>query len=253
MCCNRGNAVVEEQGDTFRDTVALTVRGDGVDIPQFVVIQTSKTASKASKRRCGKNETPVRGMTVDIMCKYIDHLAAYVEEPSLLLLDRLSSHTSSRVLRYIRSKKTRSGENLLIPILLPPKTSFLISPLDMGAIAAFKSHLYDYERDTLHQKKLAMELAWRDVSNESLKNICLNCGIVGEEDIESIRGRFMKEVVGEVPENLEEIQDFYDAWKSGAIEVEGATRGRGVTTERPQQLDEGYLDGVQWTYYGGIK
>ena len=253
MCSIRGNAVVEEKGDTFRDTVAMTVRGDGVDIPQFVVIQTSKAASRASKRRCGKNETPVRGMTIDIMFNYIDHLAAYVEEPSLLLLDRLSSHTSSRVLRFIRSKKTSSGESLLIPILLPPKTSFLISPLDMGAIAAFKSHLYKYERETLDQKKLAMELAWRDVSNESLKNICLHCGIVGEENIESIRGRFMKEVVGEIPENFEEIRDFYDAWKSGAIDVQGATRGRGVTTECPQQLDEGHLDGVKWTYYGGKK
>lgn len=229
------------------------MRGDGVDIPQFVIIHTSKTASKASKRRCGKNETSVRGMTIDIMFNYIDHLAEYVKEPSLLLLDRLSSHTSSRVLRYIRSKKTSTGANLLIPLLLPPKTAFLISPLDMGAIAAFKSHLYDYERDSLDMKKLAMEQAWIDVSNESLKNICLNCGIVGEEDIESIRGRFMKEVVGEIPEHLEEILDFYDAWKSGAIEVEGATRGRRVTTERPQQLPAAHLDGVKWTYYGGKK
>lgn len=192
-------------------------------------------------------------MTIDLMFNYIDHLVEYVVEPSLLLLDRLSSHTSSRVLRYIRSKKTSTGDSLLIPFLLPPKTAFLISPLDMGAIAAFKSHLYDYERDTLDQKKLAMEQAWRDVSNQSLKNICLNCGIVGEESIDSIRDRFMKEVVGEVPEHLEEILDFYDAWKSGAIEVEGATRGRGVTIERPQQLLKGYLDGVKWTYYGGNK
>jgi hypothetical protein len=190
-------------------------------------------------------------MTIDLMFNYIDHLAEYVEEPSLLLLDRLSSHTSSRVLRYIRSKKTSTGDSLLIPLLLPPKTAFLVSPLDMGAIAAFKSHLYDYERNTLDEKKLAMEQAWREVSNESLKNIWLNCGIVGEEDLETIRGRFMKEVVGEVPEHLEEILDFYDAWKSGTIEVEGAHRGRGVTTERPQQLHEGYLDGVKWTYYGG--
>jgi hypothetical protein len=29
--------VVEEKGDTFRDTVALTVRGDGIDIPPYVI------------------------------------------------------------------------------------------------------------------------------------------------------------------------------------------------------------------------
>jgi hypothetical protein len=226
------------------------VRGDGIDIPQFVIIHTSKMASKASKRRCAKDDIPVRGMTNDIMLEYIDHLAKYVKEPSLLIMDRLSSHKSSTVLSHIRFKKTTDGESLLIPFLLPAKTAFLISPLDMGAIAAFKSHLYKYERGTLHEKKVAMELAWRDVSNESLAKICHNCGIIGEESIETIRQRFLKEVVGEVPEKLGEMLDYYDAWKAGAIDVEGANRGRGVTTERPQQLAAGHLDGVQWVYYG---
>ena len=50
---------MEETGDTFRDTVALTVRGDGVDIPPYFIVHTYKNASYGSGRRCGATEVPV--------------------------------------------------------------------------------------------------------------------------------------------------------------------------------------------------
>lgn len=190
-------------------------------------------------------------MTNARMKEYIDHLADYVQEPSLLIMDRLSSHKAGEVIRHISSKKTATGEQLLYPILLPPKTAFLISPLDMGAISAFKSHFYQLDRSSIERKRKAVVQAWAAVSNDTLKNICINCGIVGEETLQSLRTRFMKQVVGVVPEKLEELLDFYDAWKSGLIEVEGATRGRGVTLEIPQQLSEDDLDGNYWRNYGG--
>ena len=186
------------------------------------------------------------------MMEYVDHIANYVEQPSLLIMDRLSSHTSGEVIRYICSKRTSNGDQLLYPILLPAKTAFLISPLDMGAIGAFKSHYYRLDRSTIELKKRAMVQAWEAVSNVTLENICRNCGIVGEESLQPLRSRFIKEVVGIVPEKLEELLEYYDAWKSGLIEVEGASRGRGVTLEIPQQLSEADLDGQYWTNYGGI-
>lgn len=67
--------MVEETGDSFRDTVALTVRGDGVDIPPFIIKHTYKNASKASGRRCNKDDKPVKGMNIPRMKQYIDHLA----------------------------------------------------------------------------------------------------------------------------------------------------------------------------------
>lgn len=227
------------------------MRGDGVDIPPFFTLHTYKNASKASGRRCERGETPVKGMTNARMKEYIDHLADYVQEPSLLIMDRLSSHKAGEVIRHISSKKTATGEQLLYPILLPPKTAFLISPLDMGAISAFKSHFYQLDRSSIERKRKAVVQAWAAVSNDTLKNICINCGIVGEETLQSLRTRFMKQVVGVVPEKLEELLDFYDAWKSGLIEVEGATRGRGVTLEIPQQPSEDDLDGNYWRNYGG--
>ena len=243
---------MKETGDSFRDTVTLTVRGDGLDIPPHFILHTYRNASKSSGRRCGKGETPIKGMNNARMMEYIDHIANYVQEPSLLIMDRLSSHKSGEVIRYICSKKTNNGDQLLYPILLPAKTAFLISPLDMGAIGAFKSHYYRFDRTTIDLKKRAMVQAWAAVSNETLKNICRNCGIIGEESLQSLRSRFMKDVVGIVPEELEEVWDYYDAWKSGLIEVEGASRGRGVTLEIPQQLPEADLDGQYWIKYGGV-
>lgn len=245
--------MVEEKGDSFRDTVALTLRGDGVDIPPFFIRHTYKNASKASGRRCGPDEVPVKGMTISIMKEYIAHIAQYVIEPSLLVMDRLSSHTSREVLKEIRSKQTKDGAQLLIPILLSAKVSFLISPLDMGAIAAFKSYYRAEDRSTLPLKEKAVGAAWKQVSNESLAKICVNCGVVGEEPLESLRERFMDQVVNLVPEEYEPIVGFYDGWRSGAFEVEGAHRGRGVTTEKPQQLEEGHLSGKYWTQFGWPK
>src|SRR3546814_14671880 len=45
----RSNAVLVESGDVFRDTVALTVRGDGVDIPPYTIMHTYRSASLASE------------------------------------------------------------------------------------------------------------------------------------------------------------------------------------------------------------
>ena len=143
---------MEEKGDSFRDTLALTVRGDGLDIPPYIIVHTYKTASKASGRRCRADEEPVRGMNVPRMIDYIDHIALYVQETSLLIMDKLSSHTSGQVRKHILKKKTPSGEQMFIPIFLPAKIAFLISPLDMGAISSFKSHYHKLDRATVTLK-----------------------------------------------------------------------------------------------------
>ena len=184
------------------------------------------------------------------MIDYIDHISQFVQEPSLLLMDRLSSHTAARVRSHIEGKLLLNGERMLIPFYLPAKTAFLISPLDMGAIAAFKSRYYGLDRSTIDTKLRAVHTAWDAVSNDALRNICRNCGIVGEETIESLSHRLEKEVVSSVPSALEEQANFFDAWKSGAIEVEGASLGRGVILKIPDQLPEGHLDGIYWTKFG---
>lgn len=242
--------MVKETGDRFRDTVALTIRGDGVDVPPFFIAHTYKNASRASGKRCERDEEPAKGMNIPLMKLYIDHISQYVTKTSLLVMDRLSSHTSAQIRRYIESKTLPSGERMFYILLLPAKTAFLISPLDMGAIGAFKAHYHRLDRSTLHRKRIAVKEAWDQVSNETLRNICRNCGVIGEESIDSLRERFLKEVGALIPQQAAQHLDYYDAWSSGHIQVEGANLARGVTWEQPLQLQEGYLDGRRWSNFG---
>lgn len=246
----RNNPVVRETADRFRDTLALTIRGDGVDIPPFFIAHTYKNASIASGRRCKRDEEPVKGMNIPRMMQYIDHISGYVEKTSLLVMDRLSSHTSARIRRYTEAKTLPNGERMFYILLLPAKTAFLISPLDMGAIGAFKAHYHRLDRSTLQLKRNAVQDAWDQVSNDTLVNICRNCGVIGEESIESLRQRFLKEVKGLIPEQVQQHLDFYDSWSSGVLQVEGANLGRGVALEQPLQLPEGHLDGRRWSNFG---
>jgi len=246
----RNNAVVEEKGDTFRDTVALSVRGDGVDIPPYIIVHTYRTASYRSGRRCAQGEEPVKGMNKARMKLYLQHISQYVHKTSLLCMDRLSSHTSREVREYVESFKLPDGQRKFIPIYLAPKTAFLISPLDMGANAAFKAYYHRLDRSTIDLKIRAVQQAWDQVSNESLLNICSNCGVIGEDSLPSIRERFMREVVNSVPAEIAEHVEYYESWAGGQIEVEGCTRARGVNIQTPSQLSESFMDGVYWNNFG---
>jgi hypothetical protein len=243
--------VVQEQGDRFRDTLVLTVRGDGVDIPPFFIRGEYGNASTASGRRPAPGAKPVRGMNIPLMQSYIDHIDGYVEEQSLLLMDRLSSHTSKKVLNYLSTKKTTGGEAKFLPILLEPKTAFLVSPLDMGAIAAFKRRYYRFDRSTLQLKENAAYHAWDQVSNDSLRNIALNCGIVGTESLSSIRRRMEKEVKGGVPDKHHISYQWYESWRTGAVAIAGVPPPRGDPLDVPQQIPAAALDGSYWVTYGG--
>ena len=120
----------------------------------------------------------------------------------------------------------------------------------MGAIAAFKEKFYGLDRSTIDLKRRAIVQAWRDVSNDSLKNIWKNCGLIGKEPIASFRTRFMKEVKGVLPEEYENLIDFYEGWKNGAFDVQGATLGGGIALDTPEQITQAHLDGDSWTNYG---
>jgi hypothetical protein len=242
---------VGEEGDLFRDTVALTVGADGSSFPPYFITHTYKSAARDTGRRCEQDLLPVKGMNVDRMKEYIDFISQYIHEPSLLVMDQLSSHCALAGTNYIQSKLTANGQQLLFPILLPPKTAFLISPLDMGVISAFKAHFKKLDRTTLNTKKKAVNRALSKVTGESIVNIWQNCGIIGEESLETIRSRFMKEVGGLVPEGLEDYLEFFDMWESRVINVEGVHRGRGEILQTPQFLPDTQPTGRRWTNYGG--
>jgi len=223
---------------------------DGVDIPPFLIKGQVGNASKASGRRPKPGEKPVKGMNKDLMKKYADHISQYVTEPSLLLLDRASCHTSKEVREYFEDFLTQDGQALFKTILLPAKTAFLVSALDNGVIGAFKQHFYRYDRSTFPLKKSAVKLAWDAVSNESISNICRNCGLAGDESLQAIRERFERDVHGMVPEKLQSSLELYEQWIGGTVSVPGANLQRGVELTRPSQLDDGTMYGLKWIQWG---
>jgi hypothetical protein len=249
---HRGNAVVLDTGDRYRDTLVVTVRGDGVDIPPFFVKGEYVNASIACGRRPRVGQSPSKGMTVARMTNYIDHLSEYVSKSSLVIMDRLSSHTSKKVLRYFESKRTADGRQKFIPFLLNPKTAFLISPLDNSAIGDFKRKFYKYDRSTLKLKEAAAYHAWNQVSNRALRGYIADCGIVGNEDTSSILLRFMKKVKGGIPEKNLDVWAFYEGWRSGAYLVEGVPPPRASPLLLPEQLSNDELDGSYWRTYGSM-
>ena len=66
----------------------------------------------------------------------------------LLIWDRLSAHKSRAVIDYIESILLPDGQQALKVKLLPAKSAFLLSPLDMGLFGAFKKYYYKFDRST---------------------------------------------------------------------------------------------------------
>jgi hypothetical protein len=245
----RSNAVVVNDSDCYRDTMMAAVRGDGVDFPLFFIQSQYGNASRASGRRPPPNTKPIKGMTEAEMYKWIDMMSNYVQEPSLLLLDRLSVHKSKRVIEYIESWKLSDGRQMFKVKLLKPKTSFLISPLDMGLFGAFKKYLYQLDRSSYGLKVRAARAAWRAVSNQAVINSFRHCGIVCSDSLDTLRGRYMKQVRSDIPEEFKEVWDFYDGWRSGAFDIEGCISPHSDPLASPSQLDESALDGFYWNHY----
>lgn len=229
------------------------MRGDGKDIPAFFILGQYANASYASGRRPDPGVSPVSGMNLEMMKAYVDHLNMYVEKPSLLLLDKLSSHTSKKTLRYIESFQTINGRQKFVVKYFPTKTPFLVSPLDNSLNALFKKNFYRYDRSTLEKKEKSAYLAWREVSNENIRSYFDKCGLVGKRSLKTLEEEFMKDVRGSIPEKNQSSWEFYEAWKSQAIEVEGVLRSKGSPLEIPTQLPEGELDGRYWVKYQGVK
>ena len=224
-----------------------------MDIPPFFIKGEYVTASYATGRRPELGATPVHGMNTDLMISYADHISQYVEEPSILLMDRLSSHTSKKARSYIESLKTKDGRQKFFVMYFPTKAPFLISPLDTGALTLFKKNYYRYDRSTLKKKKRAAYLAWREVTNDNLVSFFKNCGLVGKKRITTLIQQFMTEVRGAIPAKHMPSWDYYDAWKCHAIEVERVFRPRGSPLDIPLQIPEAELDGNYWVNYQGVR
>jgi hypothetical protein len=246
--------VVEQKGDTYRDSMAATLVADGSYLPPFYIQSQVGNASKASGRRPKPGEKAVKGMTVPNMVKYLDHVAAHVDRHCVLLWDRLSAHTSKKVRDYAHSLKCSDGITQKFEILiLPSKASFLISPLDMGFFSMWKQRYYKYDRSTYPFKLMAAQHVWKSMQSEKIVALFDNCGITSKETPKRLRERITALVRSGIPDELEEVWEFYQGWLAGAFDVEGATRPRAPPTEPLIIPLDSDLDGAHWVKRGPHK
>ncbi len=230
--------------------MALTVRGDGVQMKAFYIKHLYGNASKASGRRPKPGEKIEKGMTKNQMKKYIDELVLQLEHPSLLIFDLLSSHKSKEVRQYGESKRLKNGDQALYFRFLKPKTAFAVSPLDNGYIPTFKTEYYKMDRSSTSLKFQAATKCYYGISQEVGQRIIDNCGYTSKDTPQERRKRIFENVVGSIPEKLKHCLELYDAWRSRAVEVAGATWVREISLTKPTQLSEAELNGVYWCNWG---
>ena len=231
--------------------MAATLVGDGSWIPPFYIKGQVGNASKATGRRPLPGKKANKGMTVTKMIEYIDHLDKYVDRECVLCLDRLSSHISKKVVSYAESLKCSDGVTQKFKILfLTPKAAFLISPLDMGFFTMFKRAYYKYDRSSYALKIMAANQVWKTFSRDKIVNLFNNCGITSTESPKRLHDRIVAQVRSGIPEELEEVWDFYQGWLAGAFDIEGATRPRAPPTEHLFMPADSELNGQYWNKRG---
>lgn len=244
---------MEERGDKFRDTMVATLVGDGSWVPPMFIKGEVGNAPKSSGRRPLPHEKPVKGMNNAKMKEYGDHLNKFIDRPTVLIMDRLASHTSKEVRQYLEAFVCSDGSQKFETLLLPPKTAFLISPCDMGFFAMWKSEYYKYNRSTYQLKVRAANEVWKKVSPDKVANFFVHCGLTSKESAEALQVRLLKEVRGDIPEKLQRVYEFYQNWLKGSIDVPGAHRPRAPPTEEMTIPEDSGLDGVYWINKGPHK
>lgn len=207
---------MKTDGDSFRDTAVGTLQGDGTALPLIFIKGEVGNASKSSGRRPAPGKKPRRGATKESMLNWADWFAARVKEPSILIWDRLSSHRSREVIDKLESFRTNEGEQLIHVKFLPAKAAFLISPLDMGGFAIFKTQFYQLPRRTWNMKKDSANVAWRALKRENVQNLFHHCGLTSKETPQALRARLHREVNTVVLTDYQEYLDVFDQWRAGA-------------------------------------
>jgi hypothetical protein len=125
------------------DTAVVTVRGDGRKLPAMIIRHLPRRGPKLNP-----TAAKVAGMNNDLMIEYArEVLLPHLPPGAVLLMDRLSSHASPKVLRVLRQMMpyVRFG-------LIPTKASVpvFVSPLDNSFFSLLKwlyFHLKSYYQE----------------------------------------------------------------------------------------------------------
>jgi hypothetical protein len=85
----------------------------------------------------------------------------------------------------------------------------------MGFFSMWKRAYYKYDRSTYAFKLMAAQHVWKSMKSEKIAALFVNCGITSEETPRKFRKRIAAQVRSGMPEELEEVWEFYHSMLMG--------------------------------------
>jgi hypothetical protein len=192
----------------------------------------------------------VKGMNIEIMHEWCDWAKCYIPKGSVLLMDRLSSHINKQILDELK-------KNGITVLLLPPKGSLLLSPLNNGFFVIFKRRLS--QEMGLHPVSFgsphlnAAIRAYNSIPRNAVLEFFKNCGLIGTDSLSTIKKNFQKQTQMLMKKENMECLEIFQKWAVGDLKIDGVKPPRFYQEEPPNLYNENELDGVYWCTWGQQK
>ena len=145
--------------------MVVCIRGDGKRLSMFWIDHKRKGQKPLPHQMLISKEERVAGMNLNLMKEWSEFALQHMKSGDVLILDRLSSHLSKEVISMFEKKD-------VIYLLLPPKGSLLLSPLDRGFFGVFEKKYRDqlsrtsrFEKD---RKLKTANLVYHSIQTENV-------------------------------------------------------------------------------------
>lgn len=136
-------AYVVSGKDKRRDTIAVTLRADGIGDLFFV---THQTKIHKNEKTLQIDDMNISGMNLQILFEWVDHFIDISQPGDVLLWDNLGSHLNQGILAKLHNYG-------IIVKFFPARCADELSILDYSWFAIFKRHLSEYLYNTVEEKK----------------------------------------------------------------------------------------------------
>ena len=243
-----GNQIVHVPKVQRRDTIVACIRGDGKRLGLFWIDHKRKGQQQPLPHQTQiSKEDKISGMNLNIMKEWAQYVLQHMNDGDVLILDRLSSHLSKQVKVMFEEK----GVNYL---LLPPKGSLLMSPLDRGFFGVFeKKYRYQLNNTSRYKKDRKFNTSvsiYNAIPAHDIVNCFKNCSLDSSSSLAQICKNFEKEMGMIVNHKDQKISEFFELWANGIINIDGVKHQRRWKYNPPMYTKNNNLDGLYWRSWG---
>ena len=159
---------VVSMGNYRRDTGVVSISADGMVDPYFIEHSPQRTKTLNGQRTIVQKG--VAGMGTEQMIQWSLDFGNRFGHPNntVLLMDRLKSHTNKTMLKTLKSKN--------VCFFFPPQGSKLASVCDNPFFSVLKARLCKKDLSTTEKKREAFIELCQEFPQEMIKNFYKHCG-----------------------------------------------------------------------------